>query len=203
MPKCAFCTHLNPDKEYESYDHKYLCEKHYEYMYADCEGCDDYCQAYSRSSMVSLSLINASRDSQKESGCYISTIVRDILHKSDSDIILRKLRAFRNNVLQKDKKYLSLLVLYDYVGPIISGCIYHSPDRDIIAKNLYNISLKKIEEALDNKDYDKAISLYKDMTNVLMEGYGINVKYDENKIISETNVELMGHGKQYVKGYTN
>ena len=53
-------------------------------------------------------------------GCYITTMICDVLGKEDTCEALEVLRSFRNDVLQKDEKYAPILYEYDVVGPKIA-----------------------------------------------------------------------------------
>lgn len=45
----------------------------------------------------------------------------------DNNIYLETMRNFRENVLQKDEKYKSLLVQYDIIGPKIAQYLMLDP----------------------------------------------------------------------------
>lgn len=201
MATCSECTFLNLEKEYESYDCKYWCEKWNEWKYADEAECFGYCHAYGRSDSVSSSYRKRSQESRNSSsGCFITTIVCNILKKEDNNTDLNKLRDFRNNVLQKDKKYLGLLITYDIVGPMISKELYEDPNRVQIATNLYNLGIKKVVDYLDINDYHKAIDLYINMTQLLIDGYNITKPTIDKNIAKNVPINQLGHGKQYTIG---
>ncbi|HPF83622.1 MAG TPA: hypothetical protein PLV83_05645 [Bacilli bacterium] len=200
---CSSCTNLNLDKEYSSCDCKYWCDKFHEWHYADEASCYDFTKAYSRSDSVATSYYNKSVESQNRnnSGCFITTIVCEILGKKDCDETLKKLRFFRDNYMHKDRKYCDILYTYDVVGPIIAENLRNDNNKKEIAQNLYNIGISKVAEYIDNKKYSKAVALYKSMTELLIEGYHINVPMLSNNIYMNQNysLESTGHGKIYIK----
>ena len=113
------------------------------------------------------------------SGCYISTIVCNILKRSDDDKVLNNLRGFRDNVLQKNEEYFEILKCYDTMGPVLAQALFNDKERDIVAKNLYDNILTLISHQIETKDYDKAVCNYKTMTIFLISYYGLGESYLE------------------------
>lgn len=199
---CSKCTWYDPEKVYETYNYKCWCGKKNEWVYANQAACWLYCEAYGRSSQVAESYYRKAEESQRGgSGCFITTIVCSILGNKDDFVELEKLRAFRDNVLQKDQRYNDLLVTYDYVGPIISQNIIQDKNRVQIATNLYNFGIKKVVEFLDKNEKEKAIQLYISMTEALMQGYNLEKPEISNEELANIDRNQMGHGRQYVKKY--
>ena len=191
------CTYLDFEKEYDK-DGKFWCETKYEWHYADEAECWRFCKAYSRSSNVAKSYREYSSNKQQSiSGCYITTIVCEILNLDDNNYYLNSLRKFRNEVLQKSDKYKEILVEYDVIGPLIANKLRNDSNKEIIALNLFNIGISKVVEFINKNDIIKAIKLYTDMTKLLIEGYNINrvVSIDE---INAADINNSGHGK-YIK----
>lgn len=200
MASCSECTYLDLEKEYESYDCKYWCTAKDEWHYANEAECWRFCRAYSRSISVANSFYKRSEESQKSSGgCYITTIVCEILGKNDNDNTLETLRKFRDNFLQKNRKYFGLLITYDIIGPIIAKKIREDENKEQIASNLYNLGIKKVAEYIDNNENEKAISLYTNMTQLLIDGYQIRKPAINKVIVNDIPTSQLGHGKQYVK----
>ena len=174
----------------------YYCNKKGDYVNSDvyykyCRNYDyDDCPIYKQ---------------EDSSGCYLTTIVCDILNKKDNDKVLNTLRNFRDNVLQKDKEYYDILKDYDIIGPIISSKISSDKDREIIAKYLYNAFLTPITENINNKEHSKAIKSYKTMTLYLINHYNlINTyilmhNYNKHNLNSNFNPKTAGHGKKLIK----
>ena len=131
----------------------------------------------------------------ESTGCFITTIVCQLLGKSDNDEILNTLRNFRNNYLQKNKKFYPLLLEYDFVGPMISVCLAQENDKEI-AKSVYQKSLKPISEMIKVGDYDNAISNYINMTNALKEYYSIKIDEIDYTSTKVEDPKLLGHGKK-------
>lgn len=107
---CASCTYLDPCTA-DSYG-KYYCERKRDRYYGDDPSCGSYCEAYSRSSSAIDNMIDNSR-THRNSGCYITTIMCNILGFDNNNYYLNTLRKFRNDYLQKNKKYLPILVNYE------------------------------------------------------------------------------------------
>lgn len=196
---CSECTYLCPEKEYCSSSGRFYCEKDYEYHFADEIECRRYCRAYSRDDRVSKSLREYSINCQ-QNGCYITTILCDVMGMPDDNIFLNTLRMFRNNKMKTNELFKPLLVEYDIIGPIIAKSIKDDPRREMICQNLFNLVIYKMIPLIinDTKKTDlEAIKLYMDMTNILKEGYNISVSITENEI-NNASITKSGHGR-YVK----
>ncbi len=97
------------------------------------------------------------------SGCYITTIVCNILGYSDDCEVLTTLRSFRENVLRPNKEYHNLLAEYDLIGPIISERIKNKKDNEKFCLNITHDFLIPCVNAIKNNEEEKAIELYKQM----------------------------------------
>ena len=128
-------------------------------------------------------------------GCYITTIVHEILNNPDNCKVLDVLREFRNNILQTDVSYKKLLMEYDVVGHEIAESIML--DHDInFCKAIYEKTLKPISQMVIDGKYNEAISNYVIATNNLKECYGI---CNEEISINNYDQSKGGHGKIFVK----
>ena len=133
-------------------------------------------------------------DSKSSSLCYLTTIVCNILGFADDVSYLQILRHLRNDILQKDEQYKDVLATYDVVGPIIAKKLSEEEHKNQIALNLLNLSIKPVCELLELKKDKEAIQLYKDMTNILIQGYGITEKIDQ-EYLDNMDVNNSGHGR--------
>lgn len=139
------------------------------------------------------------------SGCFITTVVCDILGKKDNDKVLQTLREFRDNVLQKNKKYEDLLKGYDNIGPRIADAIVNDKDNKKLASFLYSDVIVPISKQIENKNYSRAINNYEIMTLSLINYYGIKHEYNEAKDKDygykpqEFDQKTAGHGKRRVR----
>lgn len=194
---CSECTYLNLDKEYNSNDGRFWCESRLEWRYANEAECMRYCTAYSRSDSVARSYKEHSEKCQNSgSTCCISTIF-EILGLSDEHIYLNVLRTFRKHELQNKEKYRELLVNYDIIGPIIADKLNQLQNKKIIAKNLFELNIKKIVTLIVNGNNLEAIKIYNDMMKSLIEKLNINEKATEEQI-NNADISQSGHGV-YVK----
>ena len=124
--------------------------------------------------------MNSTRDSTQHqiieytdtaSGCYITTIVCDILGFSDDCTTLMVLRKFRDNIMKHDNKYHLILEEYDRLGPRISECISKDMEKQELAQELYNKYLISATQLINNHQYTEAVSCYKQMVNELKTKY--------------------------------
>lgn len=135
--------------------------------------------------------------------CYITTIVCDILGFSDDCNELNQLRSLRNNVLQKDEKYASILYEYDVVGPQIAKQIrkdYEQKQDTEFATLLFNFYIQPSARLYHEGFVEESITRYQEMTKTLAETYGIAplLKVEENY-----DYEKGGHGKIMIKKVEN
>ncbi len=130
------------------------------------------------------------------SDCYITTIVHKILGKEDNTEVLENLRAFRNDVLQKNEKYSYILREYDVIGPRIAKCLEEDNDKKL-CKYLYDKYLVKVSEDIKSKNYLRAITKYEMLTSSLALYYNAN----QNDKIDDYDYTKGGHGKVYTKAH--
>ena len=109
-------------------------------------------------------------------GCFITTVTCGILEKDDKNEVMQKLRSFRDNILQKDKKYETVLKMYDVIGPLVACNVNHDKDRDKKATELYS-KLEKFTEMIDEGKYDEVANEYIGMTLRLIIQYKMKDLY--------------------------
>lgn len=193
---CSECTYMDFDKEHDC-DGKFWCEKKYEWHYADEAECWRFCQAYSRSSSTAESYRRYSKDKQSSGGCFITTLVCDIMGQNDNCDVLQSLRSFRNDIMHNHELFRNILLEYDILGPYITRALRMDKESKSVANALYTTSITKVSEFIKKKEYSKAVRLYKEMTNGLVEYYGIKKNINPD-YIDNMDIKLSGHGR-YVK----
>ena len=133
------------------------------------------------------------------SGCFITTIVCEILGKEDNDQVLTNLRTFRENILKPQEKYHEILIDYDNIGPVIASCIANDPNKEQMAIGLYEIALSKISKQIEEKENDKVIENYINMVLCLINYYQLkhifNFGKDNNYDIDYFEAKTAGHGR--------
>lgn len=197
---CSECTYLDLEKSYS--DGSFWCERKLECHMANEIECDRFCKAYSRSSSVADSAYNYSVEHSSSSGCFLTTIICNILGFSDNNLILQTIRNFRNNILQNDEVYKPLLVEYDIIGPKIAEAISNDPLKKEIASKYFNGYILDIAVLIEEKQFEEAVNLYVKMTNELKNFYGINNTVS-NIEIDAADIKESGHGIYKVKKITS
>lgn len=171
----------------------YWCRK------KDCRVDDDtyykYCRNYSYDECPIYK-------QQTSSGCFITTITCQILGYDDRNMVMNNLRNFRDNILQKDKKYHDILKEYDVIGPMIADALIQDKDKNQMALGIYQNAILPINELINQKDYEKAVEKYYIMTLMLVNYYGLkseynsikdnNYGYQQNEFVPY----LAGHGRK-------
>ena len=189
MALCSECTYLG--KCYE--DGTFWCDAKLECVYAHQQECDRFCRAYDRPNSVSDSYAYYSKNKVSSSGCYLTTMMCNILKMSDNNPFLNSIRSLRNNVMQKDEKYKALLVEYDVIGPTIAHNLSIDPLKYQIAANGFFKYIKPISKLIKEKKYDEAISSYKEMTDKLKSFYHIDTVIEAD-MIENVDIKNSGHG---------
>lgn len=193
---CSECCSLELD--HDTKDGKYWCSKKKEYKYADEQECWGYCTDGNRSDSVAESARRYSQDSRRSTtACFITTALCNILNMLDDNIYLNTLRGFRNNYLQKNSTGSKILVNYDVIGPRICESLDNDNDRLIKASILFSNYIVPAVNAIMNNEYDKAIQIYTDMTNGLIQFYEIDDSINVN--IEDVDMTKAGHGRVYLK----
>ena len=129
---CCDCKELNRNDTYKvwwSDETKYKCKICYEYKKLTDPAC---------------SLINPIKKdtgSYTPTGCFITTIVCNILGYEDNCELLTLFRNFRDNTLKINPKYISILLEYDQIGPLISLRIQKEKNNDRLCLGLMNYFL--------------------------------------------------------------
>ncbi len=111
--------------------------------------------------------LGADSNSIEKKGCFVSTVVCEIMQQDDDCYILSTLRRFRDNVLLPDPK-TSLLVYdyYDRADPLVELLKKH-PYRRKIAEELFYTRLTEIVSFIEEGKNEKAISEYMRMISYL------------------------------------
>ena len=133
-------------------------------------------------------------------GCYITTIVCNILGFDNNCEVLTNLRKLRDNFMQKREEFKKDLYDYDTVGPQISKILaddYQETKDNRLAQSIYSNYLIPTSEQVKNNNYYGAINTYKNMTNLLKETYNIKTNYE---LLAEYDYSKGGHGLVKTRG---
>ena len=180
----------------------------YEYQCGNCKLHEDtstsgkiYCEYYRSYYDVEDSCEHQERinkSSESATGCFITTLVCDLMGLKDDCDTLNSLRFFRNEIMQKDSKYIDILYEYDHVGPKIAKCLKedHEKGNMELAQLLYNTYLIPTVELIKNKKYSEAVESYTKMTKSLEQYYGIEA---EAHVPNGYDFTKGGHGKILIK----
>ena len=155
----------------------------------------DYCDNHSRAEIKSTS----NSGEFKQSGCYITTVICDILGYNDNCETLNMLRLFRENILKCDFKYTDLLLQYDLVGPEISAHLKTMEDNYEYSLKLYHSFLIPCVYAIKEGYVDEAVKIYKNMVTTLCETF--NIELVSPKRDMEYDVRTLGKGKRLVRNF--
>lgn len=167
--------------------------------YYDFQGDDykGYCSWYKCYYYPGDSCSHQNPREQGSSGCYITTIICDVLGFEDDCSVLNNLRSFRDNVMQKNCRYFKLLLEYDVIGPKISQLIKEEYDKTQdkeIWIQFYNFYLVPTSNYVNENKNEDAITRYMEMISSLKEYFSLE-DIDLNKIAEDYDMTNGGHGK--------
>lgn len=199
---CGECTYLNINPGKGDLYGKFPCEKKWEKHLATDPECDRFCKAYDRDYKSIQNAYIYSNDHSSSRGCYLTTMLCNILKMPDNNIYLETMRNFRNEILQKDEKYKSILIEYDIIGPKIATALNNDPQKELVAKEYFNAYIPGIIYCINNKNYKDAIFFYQTMTNLLKSFYGLRHINATTLEIENADIKESGHGIYKVKKIT-
>ena len=132
-------------------------------------------------------------------GCFITTVVVDVLGYADDCWILNTLRGFRNNIMQKDYRYTNLLLTYDAIGPQIAEALKVSPAKEEISLLVSQYYLIPMCRLINSEDYTSAVNAYVGMVKFLQNQLLVNA--DVNNYVYDDTVkeEEKGHGRARIQ----
>ncbi len=116
--------------------------------------------------------------------CYVATTVCNELGLQRTRNVLKTLEYLRYQILENNEKYKKLLCEYDNVGPILFEKITKDKDKKQIVTNLYNLCIEKVSKLIELKKENEAIELYKEMINLLVQGYSITDSEGKLKVLA-------------------
>lgn len=153
--------------------------------------CKEKCKYVSENKEACYSHIKKDEGGYTPAGCFITTILCNILGYQDNCEILETLRSFRERYLKLSEDGKKLLQEYDQIGPIISEHLKSASIIDAII--LMNNYIKPCYDLIKKEKYTLATITYKNMVEELKRKYmleGINVNYE-----LDTPIEELGKGR--------
>ena len=180
-----------------SCEYFYECRGNWDKPYNVNDSDKGYCEWYKTTYYPDDSCNHYNKRGSYHGGCYITTIVCNILGFDDNCEVLNNLRKLRDNFMQKKEEYKNDLYEYDKIGPQISVLLYEDykeTDDDMIAKALYYNFLVPAANQVKENNYIGAIDTYKNMTSLLKNTYNIKV---DKKGLNNYDYKKGGHG--YIK----
>lgn len=161
---CGECAHLDHSNK-ERYGNKYYCNYQRKYVELTDKGCYKF--------MKDPSKCKTKNGSYRPAGCFITTIVCNILGYEDDCELLALLRNFRDNTLKTDPQYLHLLIEYDKIGPLICSGIRCESNRKAFCLGLLKYFLIPCVNAIKEGNNEEAIEMYKNMVIYLTDEFNL------------------------------
>lgn len=181
--KCAKCLNLEWDNKerYTSTD-RYWCKEKRKYV----EPTDSSCYYFLEDKSKSTS------GGYQQSGCYITTIVVNILGYADDCELLTTLRSFRDNTLKLNPDYLPILFEYDRIGPVISKYLRQQNNQKFCLELVQNF-LIPCTKLIQEEKVEDAVEIYRNMVLFLKETFEIPELVVDASV--EYNLENLGKGR--------
>ena len=177
----------------------FFCHAKQDYFSLE-DSCDAMFYGYIENTKVTDEDIEAAQKAlkPKETFCFITTIVCEILNFSDNSPILKTMRAFRDGYLSKHEEYIPLLVQYDCVGPVIAEGLRADRNCRNVAKMLVRKYLNKCVTLVNIGKYDDAASVYYNMVEYLASRYDVYIAIDTD-FETHNPYGSLGHGVRTIK----
>ena len=109
---------------------------------------------------------------------YIVSAIFEKLGLPDSYDCVAKLQYFRENVLEKDSKYMNILIEYDIIGPKLAELLKNDSDSEKLCQRLIQVFLVRILDLIMDNKNDEALNLYIEMVNLLKTIYEVDLEKD-------------------------
>lgn len=185
---CGQCAHLDlKNKESYTSRDRYYCNECHRYQELTDKACYNFINDSSRGRQTG---------GYTPSGCYITTIVVNTLGYEDNCTLLNILRDFRDKVLKVSPEYISILMEYDIVGPMISERIQNHPCKMTLCMALMEHYLIPCVDLIKDKKYQKAIAIYTDMVETLKGIFQLKSYQPSTEVdISSLDYENLGKGR--------
>ena len=169
----------------------FYCHKKQDYFPLD-DSCSSWLFGYQENSKVTDEDIeDAMKALKPKEGCFITTIVCELLGRSDDDSLLETMRSLRSYM--SGAGYTPLLVQYDTVGPVIAQRLHDDVNGKVVANGLLAKYLNNCMFLVQNGQYDDAVSIYYEMVEYLASHYGVYIAIDTD--FEQPNPpEALGHG---------
>lgn len=181
--KCAKCLNLEWDnKEHFSSIDRYWCKEKRRYVEPTNSACYNFLEDRSKTQ----------NGGYQQSGCYITTIVVNILGYSDNCELLTTLRNFRDNTLKINPEYIPMLIEYDRIGPIISKYLQIQNNQKFCLELVQNF-LIPCTKSIQEDNVEDSVKTYKNMVMYLKEIFEIPELVINTSI--DYNVETLGKGR--------
>lgn len=185
MATCNDCIKLETDNRASLKETKYYCKELHQYKNPNEEQCSYF--SYNRESN------KKPNDGFTPSGCYITTMVCNILGYEDNCSLLSLLRKFRENVLKCDFRYYQLLIQYDMIGPVLSKAILEKEDNYSYALHMCTDFLLPCASLIKEGMLDGAVEVYKNMVQSLSEDF--NIVIPEPKRSANYEINTLGKAR--------
>ena len=147
---CGNCAHFDKSQK-EYWGDRYYCTETCKYKDASEKACYSY--------------VKKLEGGYQPSGCFITTIICEILGYEDNCELLQTLRFIRDNYLKKNTAGRALLQEYDIIGPVISSELAKCPTIDAIV--LAHKYILPCYDLIKQNRYDNAVEVYTNMVNEL------------------------------------
>lgn len=189
---CVSCDEFRLSDKREG---KFYCHWKNEYHYAFDERCGRYFKMNRTDSILENAYNYSVEYSSNTSGCYLTTMICNILGYDDSCYYLNTLRKFRE-INKYNINYQQLFLIYDIYGPLIARNLQNDSNNKKVAFNMICTYINEACLKVINNEDEEAKKIYIEMTNYLANLYGISISY--NELPNEFNIDDLGHGR-YLK----
>lgn len=197
MECCGNCLFLETDnRERYSSEERYWCKDRWKYVSPNDRTCINY-----NPNVSNRNNYNSSNGGYQQSGCEITTIVRDILGYDDNCELLKLFRNFRDTILKKNESYIPLLLEYDQLSPTISEKIREDENRNHFCLDLMQRFLLPLGNEVKQNNINGAVATYTNFMSFLKISFGLLDTSVDMK--TDYDLETLGKGRIRLKPNTS
>ena len=106
-------------------------------------------------------------------GCFLTTVVCQVLSYEDDCFALENLRKFRSEVLEKIDRGKKLLAEYRKVSDLIIPNIESDEEKENVCRYVYDNYIMPVNRLVEESKNDAAIDKYTEMVNYFIGKYNI------------------------------
>lgn len=114
----------------------------------------------------------------KNAPYYVTTTTCHILNKGMNDKVYGNIRVLRDEYMEGNEEYKTILREYDSFGPVISRKITEDENKEEVSSKVYSI-LEGVSTFVKEEKIEKAVISYSRLMQALIHRYNLDKEYNK------------------------